>query len=197
MATENNFSQTPTLAEEMQTDLRGEEVVSNQQKNSLGKYKTHLFIVCCIACVAMETVILAYTTRASKIDGETNVTVNRVRSTVENILLRTLAMPLESRSERSHEAIEVDDLTPFNGTCHHMRMFRLTESDKRITVCTYQGRVRVDMRVWWDDKPSIKGIYFSPREYYALSRLTNTLKDEVRAQEQINNVKNNHVNDSA
>ena len=157
--------------------------------NPFARVKTFLLVACCIALVGMETVILAYTAQTSKIDQETNATVNRVRTAVDNILLRALAFPVTSREARSFDAIEVDDVSPFNGTCKHMRMFRIPESDKRITVCTYQGQVRVDMRVWLGEKATIKGIYFSPNEYFTLSSLNDMLTDEIHVQQRIASIK--------
>ena len=53
--------------------------------------------------------------------------------------------------------------------CSERREFPLKASNKRINVCTYQGRVRVDVREFINDKATIKGIYFTSREFISVS----------------------------
>ena len=37
-------------------------------------------------------------------------------------------------------------------------------SNKRVAVCTYKDRVRLDVREFIDGKATIKGLYFTSRE---------------------------------
>ena len=63
------------------------------RRGNLNKYKTILIVVCCITCLLLEGFILIYTSSTSKSSGESN---ERIRKTLEEILLRLLALPVGS-----------------------------------------------------------------------------------------------------
>ena len=59
---------------------------------------------------------------------------------------------------------------PNNNTsfCSFIRQYKLHSGSKRATVCVYQNRVRLDIRQFILDKPTIKGIVLNYDEYRSL-----------------------------
>ena len=54
--------------------------------------------------------------------------------------------------------------------------FNLDQSNKRLTVCTYQRRVLFDIKIFIGDRPTINGIQLTTREYFTLmSRVSDEL----------------------
>ena len=49
--------------------------------------------------------------------------------------------------------------------CAERREFTLKASNKLVNVCTYQDRIRVDVREFINDSATIKGLYFTSREF--------------------------------
>ena len=49
--------------------------------------------------------------------------------------------------------------------CAERREFPLKASNKRVNVCTYQDRVRVDVHEFINERATIKGLYFTLREF--------------------------------
>ena len=57
--------------------------------------------------------------------------------------------------------------------------------DKRVNVCTYEGRVRIDIREFLNDQPTIRGIFLTGREYIALKAVLPLVRDELLRQMKI------------
>lgn len=66
-------------------------------------------------------------------------------------------------------AIQNRNQSTHNGTwCAYHDTFRMGRSGKRLTVCVYQGNLRVDFRQFIGTKATIKGIFFNYDEYRSL-----------------------------
>ena len=63
--------------------------------------------------------------------------------------------------------------------------FKLGKSNKRLTVCTYERRVLTDVREFIGDRPTIKGIQLTTREYCTLKVLMPRVSDELMRQMKI------------
>ena len=58
-------------------------------------------------------------------------------------------------------------------------------SNKRVNVCTYQDRIRVDVREFVNDRASIKGLYFTSREFISFNGALPFVRHEVLRQMEI------------
>ena len=56
-----------------------------------------------------------------------------------------------------------------NDICAERREFPLKASSKRVNVCTYQDRIRVDVREFINDRATINGLYFTSREFISFN----------------------------
>ena len=56
-----------------------------------------------------------------------------------------------------------------NDLCAERMEFPLKASNKRVNVCTYQDRIRVDVREFINDRATIKGLYFTSREFISFN----------------------------
>ena len=63
--------------------------------------------------------------------------------------------------------------------CAERREFPLKTSNKRVNVCTYQGRIRVDVREFINDRATNKGLYFTPREFISFNGALPFVRHEV------------------
>ena len=66
--------------------------------------------------------------------------------------------------------------------CNPQREFILDQSDKRVNVCTVQGRVRVDIRQFLNDQPTIKDIFLNIGEFLSLCEIFRGIQVEVNCQ---------------
>ena len=71
---------------------------------------------------------------------------------------------------------------PASTLCTLRKDFFLEMSDKRVNVCTYQHRVRVDVRQFLNGFGTRKGIFLSTRELLSLRKLLPLIQDEVDRQ---------------
>ena len=53
--------------------------------------------------------------------------------------------------------------------CAERKEFTLRASNKRVNVCTSQGRITVDVREFINDIATIKGLYFTSREFISFN----------------------------
>jgi hypothetical protein len=70
--------------------------------------------------------------------------------------------------------------TSHNHTNYCIKQFKLPNSNKRISVCLYEGEIRVDIRVFLFNKPTIKGIYLSVSEWKEFDRMHDVLSRLLR-----------------
>ena len=72
-----------------------------------------------------------------------------------------------------------------NVLCAERREFPLKASNKRVNVCTYQDRIRVDVREFINDRATIKGLYFTSREFISFNGALPFVRHEVLRQMEI------------
>ena len=105
------------------------------------------------------------------------------------MLLESPNVVLSSRMENKDHPIDyemrVSRVIPVrNDTpcAHGGHQFNLGQSNKRLTVCTYVRRVLIDVREFIGDRPAIKGIHLTTREYVTLKVLMPRVSDELMRQ---------------
>ena len=83
-------------------------------------------------------------------------------------------------------AVSRPELIPLGNTslCIFGKQLKLSD-DKRLTICNYKEDVRIDIRKFVNDKPSIRGIWLSKEEYEELLRISRWTKKIIRKAEQI------------
>ena len=75
--------------------------------------------------------------------------------------------------------------------CAEPREFPLKASNKRANVCTYQDRIRVDVREFINDRATIKDLYFTSRVFMSFNGDLPFVRHEVlRQMEILRNVSN-------
>ena len=72
-----------------------------------------------------------------------------------------------------------------NDLCAESMEFPLKASNKRVNVCTYQDRIRVDVREFINDRATIKGLYFTSREFISFNGALPFVRHEVLRQMEI------------
>ena len=82
-------------------------------------------------------------------------------------------------------AVKNDTVVAPQDLCDERREFPLKASNKRVNVCTYQGRVRVDVREFINDKATVKGIYFNSREFISVGDVIPYVRHEILRQMEI------------
>ena len=105
------------------------------------------------------------------------------------MLLECTNVVLSSRRENKDHPIDYDMRVPRvlpvrNDTlCERGgHQFKLGQSNKRLTVCTYERRVLIDVREFIGDRPTIKGIQLTTTEYFTLKVLMPRVSDELMRQ---------------
>ena len=116
-----------------------------------------------------------------------------------NVILTTNCKDLKQRNEANDSLLkemipkmmpiqpsESEDIYSRNiSLCSEMRQFPLPNSDKIITVCTYQRTVRMDIRQYINNKPTIKGIYFTFSEYVGVTHIIHYVRGEMLRQSKL------------
>ena len=113
-------------------------------------------------------------------------------------LLCTIALILEcinvTLNERCNHQINqtIHKLLPVhseidipNDLCAERMEFPLKASNKRVNVCTYQDRIRVDVREFINDRATIKGFYITSREFISFNGALPFVRHEVLRQMEI------------
>ena len=95
-------------------------------------------------CVILECINVTLNERCNLQNNQTTVS-----------LLKTIPKLLPVHSET--------DIP--NDLCAERREFPLKASNKRVNVCTYQDRIRAYVREFINDRATIKGLYFTSREF--------------------------------
>ena len=72
-----------------------------------------------------------------------------------------------------------------NDLCAERREFPLKASNKRVKVCTYQDRIKVDVRKFINDRATIKCLYFTSREFISFNGALPLVRHEVLGQMEI------------
>ena len=79
--------------------------------------------------------------------------------------------------------------------CAERMEFPLKASNKRVNVCTYRDRIRVDVREFINDITTIKSLYFTLREFISCNWFLPFVRHEVlRQMEILRNASNKYIN---
>ena len=118
----------------------------------------------CIIALILECINVTLTERCNHQNNQTTVS-----------LLKTIPKLLPVHSETG---IPKD-------LCVERREFPLKASNKRVNVCTYQDRIRVDVRDFINDRATLKGLYFTSREFTSFNGVLPFVRHEVLRQMEI------------
>ena len=147
--------------------------VESLQKPKFSVRKTKLKPGWKLACTTLCTIALMLectnvilTSNCNKHDQ-----LVRIKTDGKNVIPRALPVPTLSSSSYNHTDL-----------CSERREFRLRVGGKRVNVCSYEGRVRIDIREFLNDQPTIRGIYLSSGEYIALKAVLPLVRDELLRQ---------------
>ena len=75
--------------------------------------------------------------------------------------------------------VSEDSVIDINQTlCVYLKQFRLSEN-KRVSVCAIEDAVRVDIRIFYNNHASIRGIWLNVSEWRALLRLWGSIQSAM------------------
>ena len=126
-------------------------------------------------CTLLCTIALTLECINVTLNAHCNNNTNKNNSTTYLSLLQQIPKVLPTSN----------DTSVTRDMCSERREFPLKASSKRINVCTYQDRVRVDVREFINDKATIKGIYFTSREFISVSDALPYVRHEILRQMEI------------
>ena len=63
--------------------------------------------------------------------------------------------------------------------CGFFRQWELSGKGTRVSVCDYRGEIRIDFRLFLGDKATIKGMYLTQKEFYALLKLWGPIQESI------------------
>ena len=121
-------------------------LIPQHRNNKLG-WKTLCTLLCTIALI-LECINATLNEHCNHQNNQTTVS-----------LLRTILKLLPVHSETDTPKV----------ICTERREFLLKESNKRVNVCRYQDRVRVDVREFINEIATIKCIYFTSRGFISFN----------------------------
>ena len=125
-----------------------------------------------LACTILCTIALMLECTNVILSSRCNKNNHSVQDQREVKTINPRAMPSAANNESS--------------LCTEIREFKLGVGDKRVNVCTYEGQVRIDIRQFLNDKPTIRGIFLTSREYIALKAVLLLVRDELLRQMKLN-----------
>ena len=156
-------------------DSRGRGVMGVKLKTAL----VFLFVV----TLLLECANLTLTTKCETQSDASSALKTLLSTSADQLFsLSDLMLRLEERDESSNTTTPPSNVRVTRSLCTQQREFLLEMSDKRVNVCTYQGRVRVDVRQFLNGRATIKGIFFNSEELASLRRLMPLIKSEVDRQ---------------
>ena len=63
-------------------------------------------------------------------------------------------------------------------SCSYIKQFRLPE-EYYVTICRYQGVIRIDVRKFLNDRPTIQGFFLNTNQYRYLKRLISHIDESI------------------
>ena len=141
----------------------------------LGLKNTKLKVGWKSVCTLLCTIALTLECINVTLNAHCNNNTNKNNSTTYLSLLQQIPKVLPTSNDTSVS----------RDMCSERREFPLKASNKRINVCTYQDRVRVDVREFINDKATIKGTYFTSREFISVSDALPYVRHEILRQMEI------------
>ena len=146
------------------------------------KLKTALILLF-VVTLLLECANLTLTTKCeTQSDASSALKTLLSTSADQSFSLSDLMLRLEERVESPNTTSLPTSARVTRSLCTQQREFLLDMSDKRVNVCTYHGRVRVDIRQFLNGRATIKGIFFNTEEIASLRRLMPLIKSEVDRQ---------------
>ena len=92
-----------------------------------------------------------------------------------------VSQPSNSVNDESdaNKTIPVSEDSDINQTlCVYLKQFRLSEN-KRVSVCAIEDAVRVDIRIFYNNHASIRGIWLNVSEWRTLLRLWGSIQSAM------------------
>ena len=92
-----------------------------------------------------------------------------------------VSQPSSSVNDESdaNETIRVSEDSDINQTlCVYLKQFRLSEN-KRVSVCAIEDAIRVDIRIFYNNHASIRGIWLNVSEWRTLLRLWGSIQSAM------------------
>ena len=92
-----------------------------------------------------------------------------------------VSQPSSSVNDESdaNKTIPVSEESDTNRTlCVYLKQFRLSEN-KKVSVCAIEDAVRVDIRIFYNNHASIRGIWLNVSEWRALLRLWGSIQSAM------------------
>ena len=77
--------------------------------------------------------------------------------------------------------VEVPDTN--TSLCELLSQFEIIHSYIVISICKYQGAVRIDVRHFYGSEPSIKGLWFTVKEWKSMLKILFEINEEIVMQE--------------
>ena len=157
--------------------------VDRRGRNVMGvKLKTALILLF-VVTLLLECANLTLTTKCETHSDASSALKTLISTTADqSFSLSDLMLKLEQREESPNTTTLPTSVRVARSLCTLQREFLLEMSDKRINVCTYQGRVRVELRQFLNGRATIKGIFFNTEELLSLRKLIPLIKREVDRQ---------------
>ena len=90
---------------------------------------------------------------------------------------RAVETPSQEESSFPRESTIQNNATTL---CEFFRQWELSGKGTRVSVCDYRGEIRIDFRLFLGDKATIKGMYLTQKEFYALLKLQESIWDAHR-----------------
>ena len=96
-----------------------------------------------------------------------------------------VSQPSSSVNDESdvNKTIPVSEDSDINQTlCVYLKQFRLSEN-KRVSVCAIEDAIRVDIRIFYNNHASIRGIWLDVSEWRTLLRLWGSIQTAMTVAE--------------
>lgn len=105
-----------------------------------------------------------------------------LRSLLDNISRGVVGASTDGESSDLHNQTDILHRRSHRSACEPRKEFLLDQSPKRVNVCTYRGRVRVDIRQFFNDQATIRGIFLTADEFLSFSEIFPMIQVEVNRQ---------------
>ena len=174
---------TSTKATMMNMEEVRHEPVDQHCRSVMGVKLKSALILLFVVTLLLECANLTLTTKCeTHLDASSALKTLISTTADQSFSLSDLMLKLEQREESLNTTTLSTSVRVVRSLCTLQREFLLEMSDKRINVCTYQGRVRVDLRQFLNGRATIKGIFFNTKELLSLRKLMPLIKGEVDRQ---------------
>ena len=159
------------------------EPVDQRVRGVRGAKLKAVMVLLFVVTLVLECANLTLTTKCeTQSDASSGLKTLLSSSTDQSLSLYDLMLKLEERFESSYNTTMPTTVEVDTSLCTMQHEFLIEMSDKRVNVCTYQGRVRVDVRQFLNGRATIKGMFFNSDELVSLRKLMLLIMNEVDRQ---------------